>query len=80
MIGANNEEPIQNIEDKQIVVECEASENGRYQAFGGEINNSRYMIDTQTGVLYVVPNKAIKDFKNNRVWKRLSAESNFIEE
>tara|TARA_R100001015_G_C4632104_1_gene195231 strand:+ start:998 stop:1276 length:279 start_codon:yes stop_codon:yes gene_type:complete len=76
MIGATNEEP--NVEERQIVVECEASENGRYQGFGDGAGY-RYMIDTQTGELYHIPAKISKD-KKNRVWNRVSAESNFIEE
>ena len=49
MIGATNEEP--NVEERQIVVECEASENGRYQGWA-QGTAFAFMMDTQTGEMY----------------------------
>ncbi|MAX13291.1 MAG: hypothetical protein CMG11_04455 [Candidatus Marinimicrobia bacterium] len=72
MIGATNEEP--NAEERQIVVECEASENGRYQGYFDGVRH--YMIDARTGVLYYV--KALG--KNKKKWVRFSPETDWIVE
>ena len=76
MIGATEEEALEMFVDGQVSVECEAP---KYQGFGDGGSLLRYMIETETGKLYHMPIKLIGDGKD-RVWKEMTAETDWIKE